>query len=89
MLISGEEYMTLSAIISATLELNLHLEQMKKVTGVAEPATTLLTELKRRFHKFIDPTNFDHNPLFLTATTLDPRYRVLLNPSQKESTRSC
>ena len=36
-LISGEEYTTLSAIIPAILELTLHLEQMKKVTGVAEP----------------------------------------------------
>ena len=60
---------------------------MKKVTGVAEPATTLLTELKRRFRKFTDPTSFDHDPLFLTATALDPRYRVLLNRSQKESAR--
>ena len=39
----------------------LHLEQMKKVTGVAEPATTLLAELKRRFRKFTDPTSFDHD----------------------------
>ena len=86
-LISGEEYMTLSAVVPAVLELNLHLEQMKKVAGMVEPATTLLTELKRRFRKFTDPTSLDHDPLFLAATALDPRYRVLLNPSQKESAR--
>ena len=86
-LISGEEYMTLSAVVPAILELNLHLEQMKKVAGMVEPATTLLTELKCRFRKFTDPTSLDHDPLFLAATALDPRYRVLFNPSQKESAR--
>lgn len=45
-------------------------------------ARSLLSELKRRFKKYTDPGDEDHDPLFLMAAALDPRYRVLLNPNQ-------
>lgn len=42
---------------------------MKKMAGTAQSTTTLLTELEHRFCRLTDPS---HDPLFLTATTLDP-----------------
>ena len=48
----------------------------------------LLSELTRRFRKITDPSDECHNPLFLMAMALDPRYRLLLNPVQVESAKS-
>lgn len=42
----------------------------------------LLSELKRRFRKYTDPGDASHDPIFLMATALDPRYRLILNPTQ-------
>lgn len=47
----------------------------------------LQSELQRRFRKFTDPNDSDHEPLFLMATALDPRYRVLLTASQQHSAK--
>ena len=51
-------------------------------------ATVLQSELKRRFRKYTDPNDPEHDPLFLAATFLDPRYKVLLNPIQTESAKT-
>ncbi len=42
----------------------------------------MAVELKKRFKKYTDPANENHTPQFLMATALDPRYRLLLNPTQ-------
>lgn len=55
---------------------------------MGDAAKLLLTELKRRFRKFTDPGDDSHEPLFLMATALDPRYRLLLNPTQISSAKS-
>ena len=47
----------------------------------------LQSELQRRFRKFTDPNDSEHEPLFLMATALDPRYRVLLTASQQHSAK--
>ena len=45
-------------------------------------------DLKRRFRKFTDPSDSQYNPLYITATALDPRYRrLLLNSRQTESAK--
>ena len=76
-LISGEEYSMLSSIIPVVMELSLHLEDMKKIPDVSQAESVLLVNLKQRFRKFTDPNYPDHSPLYLTATCLDPRYKLL------------
>ena len=39
----------------------------------------LLSELKKRFRKYTDPGDASHEPIFLMASALDPRY---FNPTQ-------
>ena len=65
----------------------LHLFQMKKNREVSEAATVLLTNLKQRFRKYTDPCDPYHCPLYLAATCLDPRYKLLLNPTQLNSAK--
>ena len=86
-LVGGEEYTTLSSVIPVIMEINLHLEEMKEVSEMANVSRLLQSELKRRFRKYTDPSDPDHEPLCLMATMLDPRYRLLLNPIQMESTK--
>ena len=87
-LIGGEEYTTLSAVIPAIMELELHLEEMKRRGGLAGAAANLQSELKRRFDKILNPKALDHDPIFLLATALDPRYRVVLDTEQMVSART-
>lgn len=86
-LIQGEEYTTISTVIPSVMDLNLHLDEMKRNSEVSAAATKLQSELKKRFRKYTDPsdTNFEH--IFLLATSLDPRYRLLLNPVQKSAAK--
>jgi len=69
------------------MELNLHLDEMKKVPEMMEVSNVLQSEQKRRFRRCTDPDNPNHDPLFLMATMLDLRYKVLLNPVQLESSK--
>ena len=84
-LISGEEYTTISSALPILMEVNLHLEEMKKNPDVAEVSTVLQSELKRRFRKCTDPADETYEPLYLVSTLLDPRYKPLLNPVQLNS----
>jgi len=70
------------SVIPSIMDLTLHLEEFKSNPGVSEAAELLLTEPKRRFRKYTDPGNLEHEPLFLVATALDPRYKLLLNAVQ-------
>ena len=67
------------------MEVNLHLEELKQSTELSDVAAVLQSELKRRFRKYTDPHDPEHDALFLTATFLDPRNKLLLNPIQTES----
>lgn len=44
----------------------------------------LRAELDRRFSRFMDTTTIRFSPVFVVATFLDPRYKPLLSPGQKE-----
>ena len=46
------------------------------------------SELKHRFRKYTDPEDGDYKPLLIVATFLDPRYKLLLNPTQTASAKS-
>ena len=61
--------------------------QMKKNTDMSEAATVLLSNLKQRFRKYTDPGGPYHCPVYLAATCLDPRYKLLLNPTQLNSAK--
>ena len=84
-LISGEEYTTLSSVIPILMELQLHLQDMVQVPEVASVATTLRSELNRRFRKYTDPGDEDFEPIYVVSTLLDPRYKPLINAVQMKS----
>ena len=86
-LVQGEDFTTVSCVIPSIMDLTLHLEEFKSNPGVSEAAELLLTELKRRFRKYTDPGDLEHEPLFLVATALDPRYKLLLNAVQLGSAK--
>ena len=68
------------------MDLNLHLEEMKSSSDrhIGEVAKLMQVDLKRRFRKFTDPYDSQSNPLYIMATALDPRYKLLLNPGQTD-----
>jgi len=78
MLASGEEYTTSSSVIPIVMELNHHLKEMQMIADISKVSTILLSQLKR-FAKWTDPEALDHDPIYLVATILDPRYRLLLS----------
>lgn len=45
-LVSGEEYTTISSVIPIVMEINLHLEEMKKIPELSAVSTLLQSELK-------------------------------------------
>ena len=87
-LVSGEEYTTLLSIIPILMELQLHLREMVNIPDIAAVATTLQSELNRRFRKFTDPGDESFEPLYVVSTILDPRYLPLINAVQMKSGRN-
>lgn len=71
-LIGGNEYTTISAVCPIVVELQMHLVEMKKRTGIVGIVDVLQKEMKRRFEYLIDPQHASFDPLYLTATALDP-----------------
>ena len=69
------------------MDLSIHLHELQQNSDVGEATQVLLHELKKRFKKITDPGDSDHEPLFLVATALDPRYKLLLNPVQRDSAK--
>lgn len=86
-LIQGEEYTTISTVIPSVMDLNLHLDEMSRNSEVGAAATELQSELKRRFRRYTDPNDSYFEHIFLLATALDPRYRLLLNPVQMSAAK--
>ena len=61
---------------------------MKKRQGLKSISSLLLKELNRRFQRFLEPDDLQHDPVFLMATILDPRYQMLLDSNQKTSAKT-
>ena len=76
-MLGAQSYTTVSAVIPSYLDLMAHLNSTIRVGNheIAEVATNLLEELKRRFSKLLDKDHSDHNPVYIVGTLLDPRYR--------------
>lgn len=51
---------------------------------MCKAAALLLRELKRRSTKYTDPGDTDQETIFLVATSLDPRHRLLLSGAHLE-----
>ena len=81
-LMSAEETTTISSALPVLMELNLHLEEMKKIPELAAVSSSLQSDLKRRFRRCTDPGDEHHETFYIVATLLDPRYKSLLNPAQ-------
>ena len=87
-LIQGEQYTTISSVIPMIVDLNLQLEEINNHSEVSVAARILQGELKRRFKKYTDPNDSNFEPIFLLAASLDPRYRLILNPAQTSVAKS-
>ena len=86
----GEQYTTLSLVIPYYLDLQLHLGYMKEVDAMAQIADVMLTELDKCFGKLLDWKQKGHNPMYMIATFLDPRYKMLIRLIMpRESVLSC
>lgn len=84
-LTSAEESTTISPVI---MELKLHLEMMRETHGLSQVANTLLRELLRRFKFATDPTANNFDPLYVTATFLNPYFKDILETSQISPARA-
>ena len=72
-LVSGEEYTTTSSsVIPIVTELNIQLEESKKVPELCPVATLLQSEHKRRFKKYNDPGDQDHDLSFFALYSAGP-----------------
>ena len=78
----GEEYPTLSLVLPMYWELQYHLDEMMKVPFLENVSTILMKELHKCFNRLIDPTDPDHDPVYMIATLLDVRYKLHFTNSQ-------
>lgn len=76
-------FTTLSSCIPAIMDICLHLQALSRARAV-QSSRLLLRELKRRFRKYTDPGDTDHQTIFLVATSFDPRHRLMLSGAQLE-----
>ena len=84
-LLSGEDSTTLSCAVPALIDMNMQLMESRRNPEVAEAAKILQSDLQRRFVKYTSPSAEDHNPIMITATAADLRYRLCLNSVQSDS----
>jgi hypothetical protein len=64
------------------MALKLHLEKMKKIPSITQVAAMLSIELEKRFSRLVEFQDEQHDPIYLVATMLDPRYKIALEPEQ-------
>ena len=83
-LTSGEENTTISLVISVLLELKMHLkdEIEKKSNVTMTVAKKMLENLKQRFAYVTDFSDSKFDPIFVTATFLNPAYKAILEDVQ-------
>jgi len=53
--------------------------------GFVTAAAHLRTELEDRFAYLTDPNHARFEPIYMVATALDPRYRLMLNDDQNSA----
>ena len=60
---------------------------MREKVGVRVVATVLQKELERRFEKVLQPSSASFDPIYLEATLLDPKYKIVLTHEQLEAVK--
>ena len=73
-LTGGEDYTKVSSVIPIIIEINFHIEESRQSPEVACAASILLSKFKHGFQHITDPSDPDHDHLFLACTLLGPRY---------------
>lgn len=63
------------------------LSQMKEKPGMRQIATVLQQELSNRFDKVLNPSCALFDPVYVQATLLDPRFKIVLTPDQLEAAK--
>lgn len=61
---------------------------MKDKPGVRVIACKLQQELTSRFEKVLNPSSGSFDPIYIEATLLDPKYKILLNRHQEEAAKA-
>ena len=69
---SGDEFTTLSCVISVLMDLDIHLEEMKMIANLSEVSSLLQSELD--YLKYTAPGVQGRNPVMYST------YRLALNP---------
>ena len=62
--------------------------QMNAHPEVGTASKRLQSELKKPFKRYTDPSDDRYEYMFLLGTSLDPRYRLLLNPIQLSAAKT-
>ena len=84
----GEKYATISQVIPYIMELHYHLKQMSNSEAMSNAAELLDAQLTHRFQFVTDPKAFNHSPIYVVATMLDPGYKIMLDSVQIEYGRA-
>ena len=72
------------------MEHSLHLDRMSTMRGLSTVTNILKEEMERRFTMFQDPHEKSFKTLYVVATFLDPRYRIVLSSlMKKKSLQNC
>lgn len=69
------------------MSLCVHSLQMKERPGIRHIATVLHHELSSSFEKVLNPSSSTFEPVYVEATLLDPRYKIILTPDQLEAAK--
>ena len=60
---------------------------MKEKPGIRQIATILQRELSSRFEKLMKPSCVSFEPVYIEATLLDPRFKIVLTRDQQEAAK--
>ena len=86
-LMGSEEVTTISMIIPALMELDIHLEQSKSINGLSSIAAIMQEKLKEQFNYITNPQQSDFDPIFAICTFLNPEYKDILDEGQKSAAK--
>ena len=60
---------------------------MKEKPGIRQISTVLQRELSSRFEKVLQPSCYSFEPVYVEATLLDPRFKIVRTPDQFEAAK--
>ena len=84
-LLEGDNINSISIIIPSLIELEKHLENLSKSFPDKQIIIKMKDDLKTRFKTFTDTKAILFDPIFVSATSFDPKFALFLNPEQIKS----